>query len=286
MPTPFIGIQSDGSSPFCACLSSTPAARFASGGNCARSSRLAPTKRSSLMLAIIYVCRYQVKRNQAARTLDTTPPRRSLNGTETELAAVAASADAPRRAAHRADGDAQCVGEGAAEGAAGVAAVVAAKTAAQVPRALCSRAARFAPQLLSPAEGLRRALPAPPGLVAVTNPADNALLPPAAADTPALFKALLALRPKVATVFACFADAEVVAAAHVARAGSRLAITLGASDGRCAEVAGHGRPSRLVGRAVAQEAIVKRLARRGHFRCSVPITRLACHRRPRYSSGR
>jgi hypothetical protein len=64
--------------------------------------------------------------------------------------------------------------------------------------------------------------------VAVTDPADNPLLPPDAADTPALFKALLALRPNVPTVFAYFADAEVVAAAHAAGAGGRLAITLGA----------------------------------------------------------
>ncbi len=119
-----------------------------------------------------------------------------------------------------ADGDAQSAGEGAA--------VVAVKAAAQVAQALRSRAARFAPQLLSPAEGLRRALAAPPGLVAVTDPADNPLLPPDAVNTPALFKALLALRPKVATVFAYFADAEVVAVAHAAGASGRLAVTLGA----------------------------------------------------------
>jgi len=126
-----------------------------------------------------------------------------------------------------ADGDAQCAAEIVGPGAAEVAAVVAAKAAAQVALALRSRAARFAPQLLWPAEGLRRALAAPPRPVAVTDLADNPY-PGGATDTPALFKALLALRPKVPTVFAYFADAEVVAAAHAAGAGGRLAVTLGA----------------------------------------------------------
>jgi microcystin degradation protein MlrC len=105
------------------------------------------------------------------------------------------------------DGDAQCAAQVAGPGAAddvaepsaGVAAVAAAKAAAQVAQALRSRAPRFDPQLLSPAEGLRRALAAPPGLVAVTDPADNPYSG-GAADTPALFKALLVLRPKVPTV--------------------------------------------------------------------------------------
>jgi len=96
-------------------------------------------------------------------------------------------------------------------------------------------------------KGLRRALAAPPGLVAVTDPADN-LYSGGAADTPALFKALLALRPKVAAVFAYFADAEVVAAAHAAGEGHRLAVTLGA------------KASSAFGRGVPVAARVLRLA--------------------------
>ncbi len=123
----------------------------------------------------------------------------------------------------------------------------AAQAAMQVAQALRERAARFAPRLLAPNEGLRHALAAPAGLVAVTDPADNPYSG-GAADTPALFRALLDLRPKVPTVFAYFADAEVVAAAHAAGTGSRLSVTLG------------GKASRLFGRGVAVTARVQRLA--------------------------
>ena len=90
-----------------------------------------------------------------------------------------------------ADGDAQCAAEFAGPGAADAvaellaepAAVAAATVAAQVAQALRSRAARFAPQLLSPAEGPRRALAAAGGRHRSRrdNPYSGG-----AADTPAL----------------------------------------------------------------------------------------------------
>jgi microcystin degradation protein MlrC len=60
----------------------------------------------------------------------------------------------------------------------------------------------------------------------VTDPADNPLSG-GAADTPGLVRALLELRPSVETVFAYFADEEVVRAAHAAGVGARLDVTLG-----------------------------------------------------------
>jgi microcystin degradation protein MlrC len=79
---------------------------------------------------------------------------------------------------------------------------------------------------VAPDEGLRRALASPPGLVAVTDPADNPLSG-GAADTPALLRALLAMRPRVPCVFAYFADAEVVASAHAAGTGATITVRLG-----------------------------------------------------------
>lgn len=126
----------------------------------------------------------------------------------------------------------------------------AASMAARMAQALRERAPRFAAHLLAPAEGLRRALAAPAGLVAVTDPADNPYSG-GAADTPALFKALLAQRPasrSVPTVFAYFADAGVVAAAHARGVNALLHVTLG------------GKTSIAFGRGVPVEARVLRLA--------------------------
>jgi len=95
---------------------------------------------------------------------------------------------------------------------------------------------------------LRRALAAPAGLVAVTDPADNPYSG-GAADTPALFRALLAQHADraVPTVFAYFADPSVVAAAHEHGAGAMLRVRLG------------GKTSRAFGSGVEVEARVVQL---------------------------
>jgi microcystin degradation protein MlrC len=103
----------------------------------------------------------------------------------------------------------------------------AARVAREVGDALKARAADFAPRLVPPAEGLRLALAAPPGLVAVTDPADNPLSG-GAADTPGLLRELLEQRPPVETVFAYFADEAVVRDAYAAGLGARIEVTLGA----------------------------------------------------------
>jgi microcystin degradation protein MlrC len=117
--------------------------------------------------------------------------------------------------------------------------------ARSVADGLRQRVAQFAPQLLAPDEGLRRALASPPGLVAVTDPADNPYSG-GAADTPGLFRALLALARTgalrgVPTVFAYFADPDVVAAARAAGADAMLDVTLG---GKTSAAFGAGVPVR------------------------------------------
>jgi microcystin degradation protein MlrC len=112
------------------------------------------------------------------------------------------------------------------------------RAADRIVAMLREHASAFAPQLVSPAEGLRRALAAPPGLVAVTDPADNPLSG-GVADTPALLRAMLELRPRVPAAFAYFADEVVVRAAHAAGVNARLAVTLG---GKRSEAFGSGVP--------------------------------------------
>ncbi|HEX6944762.1 MAG TPA: M81 family metallopeptidase [Casimicrobiaceae bacterium] len=126
----------------------------------------------------------------------------------------------------------------------------AAAAADAVAALLRSRAAEFEPHLVSADEGLRRALAAPAGLVAITDPADNPLSG-GAADTPGLFRAVLAAAPRVPCVFAYFADEEVVSAAHEAGPHAKLKVTLG------------GKRSAAFGAGVAVEARVVRL---GHAR--------------------
>ncbi len=120
------------------------------------------------------------------------------------------------------------------------------KVADEIVASLRARASAFAPRLVSPREGLRLALAAPPGLIAVTDAADNPLSG-GAADTPALLRALLDAKPIVPTVFAYFADEDVVRAAHAAGMGARLAVTLG------------GKRSTAFGAGLDVEARVKRL---------------------------
>ena len=89
-----------------------------------------------------------------------------------------------------------------------------------------TRRAAFDISLPTPAEGIARALNGPPGLVCVTDPADNPYSG-GIGDTPELFRALLQLRPVVPTVFAFFCDAKLVAQAHEAGIGAVLDIALG-----------------------------------------------------------
>jgi len=98
--------------------------------------------------------------------------------------------------------------------------------AADIARALYERRGRFRPQLLPPAAALDLALRAPPGLVAVTESADNPMSG-GLGDTTGLFRALLALKPPVPSVFAFFADPEVVDAARRVGVGGMLRARLG-----------------------------------------------------------
>lgn len=103
----------------------------------------------------------------------------------------------------------------------------AAQRAAQaLADAIYRRRAAFDVRLPTPEEGIARALAGPPGLVCVTDPADNPYSG-GAADTPALFRALLAARPAVPTVFAFFCDRALVARAHEAGIGAVLDLELG-----------------------------------------------------------
>lgn len=122
--------------------------------------------------------------------------------------------------------------------------------AEEIAGALRSRAAEFEPRLVTPDEGIARAFAAPPGLVAVTDPADNPLSG-GAADTAGLLRALLAARPEVRCVFAYFADADTVANAHAAGVGATLRVTLG------------GKRSAAFGDGVTADA---RVVRTGHAR--------------------
>jgi microcystin degradation protein MlrC len=110
------------------------------------------------------------------------------------------------------------------------------REAARVAQALCDCIARLAPQfdvhLPAPEEAIARALAsAQPGLIAVTDPADNPLSG-GACDTPGLLRALLDARAPVPCVFASIADPAVVAAAKRAGIGAPLDVSLGARFGR------------------------------------------------------
>ncbi len=118
--------------------------------------------------------------------------------------------------------------------------------AARVARALAERRSRFFVALQTPEEGLRRALAEARGPVAVIDAADNPLSG-GIGDTPALLRALLAARPRVAAVFAFFHDPGLADAAHRLGPGARLDCTLG------------GRLSRLYGPPVAVSATVLRV---------------------------
>ena len=135
----------------------------------------------------------------------------------------------------------------------------AAEAAAEMANAICERDAEFAPVLVTPQAGLQQALESPPGLVALTDPADNPYSG-GAADTPGLFDALMRGAPRVPTVFAYFCDPDVVDTAWRADVGTRLNLLLG------------GKQSKAFGRGVEVEADVVRLTR-GEFRNTGPMER-------------
>lgn len=97
--------------------------------------------------------------------------------------------------------------------------------------AIAARRERFAVSLPSPEAALRQALAAPPGLVALLDPADNPLSG-GAADTPGLLRVLVEAEPEVETLFCFLHDPDAVQAARVAGVGGAFARELGARTTR------------------------------------------------------
>ncbi|MBR0682583.1 M81 family metallopeptidase [Roseomonas eburnea] len=112
--------------------------------------------------------------------------------------------------------------------------------------AIAARRARFAVTLPDPATALRQALAAPPGLVALLDPADNPLSG-GIADTPEMLRTLVAAHLDVPAVFAFLHDPASVAAAREAGVGARLTRHLG------------GTVTEMFGRPVIAEVEVERL---------------------------
>lgn len=83
----------------------------------------------------------------------------------------------------------------------------------ELAAAIKQRRDDFFMTLPGPAEGIARALAAPPGLVAVIDGADNPFSG-GIADTPAMFRAVVDTAPTVPTVFAFFHDPAVAVEAH------------------------------------------------------------------------
>ena len=136
-------------------------------------------------------------------------------------------------------------------------AVLAREAAASLAEALGRQRERFSLRLPSPAEGLRQALAAPPGLIAVVDPADNPLSG-GIGDTPGLLRALIEARPGVPTVFAFLWNPPLAVRAHEAGIGAELAVRLG------------GRVTEVFGPPIDATARVARLTD-GNFRNSGPM---------------
>jgi microcystin degradation protein MlrC len=137
-----------------------------------------------------------------------------------------------------------------------------AQHAAHAANIVCERIATLAPafevRLPSPREAIAMALAdRRPGLIAVTDPADNPLSG-GGADTPELLRALLASTPSVPTLFASFADPEVIARARAAGIGQEIDAVLG------------GRLDARFGQGVPLCAIVERITD-GVFRNEGPM---------------
>ncbi|CAH0213445.1 M81 family metallopeptidase [Roseomonas sp. CECT 9278] len=112
--------------------------------------------------------------------------------------------------------------------------------------AIASRRARFGVTLPGPATALRQALAAPPGLVALLDPADNPLSG-GIADTPEMLRVLVAAQLDVPAVFAFLHDPASVAAAQEAGLGATLTRHLGATI------------TEAFGRPVITDVVVERL---------------------------
>lgn len=124
--------------------------------------------------------------------------------------------------------------------------VAARNLAERLADAIAARRAHFAVTLPDPATALAQALAAPPGLVALLDPADNPLSG-GIADTPEMLRTLLAARLEVPAVFAFLHDPAAVAAAREAGIGARLTRHLGAAV------------TEVFGRPVIAEVEVERL---------------------------
>lgn len=134
---------------------------------------------------------------------------------------------------------------------------IAGRAADALRDALWERRHLFETSLPTASEGLARALAAPPGLVAVLDPADNPMSG-GIGDTPGLLRALLEARPAVPAVFAFLWDPSLVAQAHAAGIGAELAARLG------------GRITETFGPPVECTARVRRLTD-GRFRNTGPM---------------
>jgi microcystin degradation protein MlrC len=98
--------------------------------------------------------------------------------------------------------------------------------ARQLAEAIRERFPRFAVDLPDTHQGLARALAAPPGLVALLDPADNPLSG-GACDTPELLRTLILADLQVETVFAFLHDPQLVADARQAGEGATIQARLG-----------------------------------------------------------
>jgi microcystin degradation protein MlrC len=133
----------------------------------------------------------------------------------------------------------------------------------EVARLLWTNRARFRAEAPGPAHGVRTALSAAPGLVAVLDPSDNPMSG-GLGDTPELLRALLTEPPRVPTVFAFFCDPPLVARARDAGPGGKLSAAVG------------GRLTDLYGQPVPVQARVLRLTdgrlvNRGPMEAGLPV---------------
>lgn len=131
--------------------------------------------------------------------------------------------------------------------------------AERLAEAIAARRDRFAVTLPDPATALRQALAAPPGLVALLDPADNPLSG-GIADTPEVLRTLVAAKLEVPAVFAFLHDPASVAAAREAGIGAHLTRHLG------------GNVTEAFGRHVILDVEVERLTE-GRFVNEGPMER-------------
>ncbi|MGK7870098.1 M81 family metallopeptidase [Falsiroseomonas sp. E2-1-a20] len=135
----------------------------------------------------------------------------------------------------------------------------ASRAAQAVADSIAARLPRFAVTLPGPEAALATALAAPPGLVALLDPADNPLSG-GVADTPEMLRVLVQAGPPVPTVFAFLHDVAVVEAARAAGQGARIDVALG------------GQTTTKFGPPVAVTAVVERLTE-GRFVNEGPMER-------------